>query len=581
MTHLQGTRSVNIVRALYSNAEANPQQTAIIIAAGRDKQGQRQYDHFSFEALVQQANQLARGFHEIGITRGERTVLMVKPSFEFFSLMFAMLKSGIVPVLIDPGMGLSHLKTCLAEAEPTAFIGIPKAHAARLALGWAKDSLKTHVTVGPKLGWGGHSLDQVLAMGQNNPIDGVADTQADEVAALLFTSGSTGVPKGVIYQHRNFQAQIDRLRERFQIQPGEIDLATFPPFALFDPALGMTSIIPEMDPTRPAEVNPESIFDAIERFQVTHMFGSPALLNRISRAGVEQERYFPSLKRVLSAGAPVPYQTLERMQKMLPPEAQIYTPYGATECLPVSVTSGQQILEQTQFQTAQGLGICIGEPVPGVQVEIIPINDEAISDWDSVTPLPEGEWGEIVVAGENVTSAYFNRPESTALAKIQDGDQVRHRMGDLGYFDDQGRLWFCGRKAHRVITEQQTFFTVPCEAIFNTHPDVYRTALVGAKSGGKTVPVICIELESEAQLPPDQVRLDLLELAARYPHTQPIRIFLIHPALPVDIRHNSKIFREKLAVWATEQLAKRQQAIQNPLTNISRQIFKRLKGRSS
>ena len=154
-------------------------------------------------------------------------------------------------------------------------------------------------------------------------------------------------------------------------------------------------------------------------------------------------------------------------------------------------------------------------------------------------------------SGPNVTSAYFNRPASTALGKIRDADgSVRHRMGDLGYFDAEGRIWFCGRKAHRVITQHETLYTIPCEAIFNTHPDVYRCGLVGVERQGQMLPVVCVELEQTATRHRDQIKLDLLELAARHPHTRRIRHFLFHPALPVDIRHNSKIFREKLAIWA-------------------------------
>ncbi len=546
----------NIASALYASYKTQPQATAIILAQKPDRKGRLSYTHYSFETLVKETEVLAAGLKNKGIVRGMRTVLMVPPSLEFFALMFAMLKSGIVPVLIDPGMGLDNLKTCLQEAQPEAFVGVTKAHLARKILGWGKDTVKINVTLGPKLFWGGSTLNELRRFGQKSPLTGVADTRPEELAAILFTSGSTGVPKGVVYQHLQFLAQIERIRETYQVQPGEVDLATFPPFALFDPALGMTSVIPWMDPTKPALVNPEYIFDAIERFQVTHMFGSPALLNRISRAGQAKQIHLPSLRRVLSAGAPVPWQTLERMQSLLTAEAQIYTPYGATECLPVASISSREILSETQLLTREGKGVCIGKAVNGVEVVIIPITDTPIAEWDDSLVLPVGELGEIVVKGDNVTTAYFNRQASTDLAKIADSDGgVRHRMGDLGYIDAQGRIWFCGRKSHRVITAQETLFTIPCEAIFNTHPDVYRTGLVGVGEPGQIQPVVCVELEKNPGQSPNQIILDLQDLAQKYPHTRAIRHFLIHPALPVDIRHNSKIFREKLVPWATEKLA--------------------------
>jgi olefin beta-lactone synthetase len=549
--------TANIANDLYASYHLQPEATAIILAQRPNRKGEINYLKYSFSELVSQSEIIAAGLERAGIQRGMRTVLMVPPSLEFFSLMFALLKSGIVPVLIDPGMGLKNLKTCLAEAQPEAFIGVSKAHLARKILGWAQDSIKICVTLGPKLGWEGVTLKQIRKWGSAKPHKGIAKTAPEDLAAILFTSGSTGVPKGVVYQHKQFLAQIERIRETYGVQPGEVDLATFPPFALFDPALGMTSVIPWMDPTKPALVNPKFIFDAIERFQVTHMFGSPALLNRISRYGQEHQIHLPSLRRVLSAGAPVPWQTLERMQKLLSREAEIYTPYGATECLPVASIGSREILNETQELTQKGLGVCIGKPVQGVEVVIIPICDEPLTDWSQIVPMPVGELGEIVVKGDNVTTAYFNRSASTELAKIADIDgSIRHRMGDLGYVDTHGRIWFCGRKTHRVQTPNGTLYTIPCEAIFNNHPDVYRTGLVGVGNIGKAMPVVCVELEKNSNKSQAQIILELQQLAQTHEHTKTIHHFLIHPALPVDIRHNSKIFREKLAVWASEELAK-------------------------
>jgi acyl-CoA synthetase (AMP-forming)/AMP-acid ligase II len=189
---------------------------------------------------------------------------MVRPTPEFFLLMFALFKAGAVPVLVDPGIDKRALRQCLDEAKPEAFIGIPLANIARTLLGWAR-SARVRITTGARAWLADATLAEVEKTGaQAGPQ--LADTQPDEIAAILFTSGSTGVPKGVVYRHRHFVAQIAMLRDAFGIAAGGVDLPTFPPFALFDPALGLTSIIPDMDPTRPANADPEKLHAAIARF---------------------------------------------------------------------------------------------------------------------------------------------------------------------------------------------------------------------------------------------------------------------------------------------------------------------------
>jgi acyl-CoA synthetase (AMP-forming)/AMP-acid ligase II len=443
----------------------------------------------------------------------------------------------------------------LAEAEPEAFIGIPKAHAARVLLGWARATLKIKVTVGARALCGGVTLNQVRDLGAVQAPAPAVEPGPNETAAILFTSGSTGPSKGVVYTHEYFAAQVEHIRQLYGIQPGEIDLPTFPLFALFGPALGMTAIIPDMDPTQPAQVDPARIVEAIENFGVTNMFGSPAVIRRVGRYGERSQLKLPTLRRVISAGAPVPAKELQRFCRLLAPGAQVFTPYGATECLPVSSIGSDEILGETRRQTDLGRGVCVGLPVPGLIVKIIRISDAPIPAWDKALEAEPGEVGEITVKGPHVTRVYFNRQEATALAKIMDspGGGFYHRMGDLGYLDAEGRIWFCGRKSHRVVTRQGPFFTIPCEAIFNTHPSVFRSALVGVKRGNETEPVICVELEPEARGNIELLIADLRDLAAKHPHTRPIQRFLVHPRFPVDIRHNAKIFREKLAAWASRQ----------------------------
>ncbi|MEP6907243.1 MAG: AMP-binding protein, partial [Pseudoxanthomonas sp.] len=295
------TGTCNIAATLPRLARERPDQVAIRCPGSRGNDGFARYDiALTYAELDARSDAIAAGLVQYGIVRGTRTVVMVRPSPEFFLLMFALFKLGAVPVLVDPGIDRRALKQCLDESQPQAFIGIPLAHAARVVLRWAQLA-RVRITTGRRAWLADATLAQVEAAGMNAGAE-LADTGPDEIAAILFTSGSTGVPKGVVYRHRHFVAQIDMLRTAFGIQAGGIDLPTFPPFALFDPALGLTSIIPDMDPTRPAQADPKKLLNAIERFGVTQLFGSPALVEVLAHHGVR----LPTIERVTSAGAPVP-----------------------------------------------------------------------------------------------------------------------------------------------------------------------------------------------------------------------------------------------------------------------------------
>ncbi len=549
---------VNIAAHLPAAARQRPYALAVAYPEGRNRRGRVCYSHMTYRQLDEESDVIARGLVDLGIGRGVRTVLMVKPSLEFFALTFALFKVGAVMIGVDPGMGIRNLGKCLREAEPEAFIGIRAAHVARRLLGWGRRTIRTKILVGPSRGLptGAIRLDAVRRRGAALPEIQIAATTSDDVAAILFTSGSTGVPKGAVYTHAIFEAQVNELRTTYNIEPGEVDLTTFPLFALFAPALGMTAIVPEMDFTRPAHVDPRKIAEAIENFGVTNLFGSPALLNRVARWGEPRGVKFPSLRRVISAGAPMPASILEQFTSLLPADVQVFTPYGATESLPVASIGSNEVLSETRLLTDRGKGICVGRAVGGISIHIIRISDDAIAQWSDDLLVPPGEIGEIVVRGPVVTSEYYGRRQSTRMAKIASTDGgVYHRMGDVGYLDEQNRLWFCGRKSHRVRTPDATLFTIPAEAIFNTHPAVFRSALVSLQDETKAVePGLCVQLEAEA-MDKNQatIRRELLEIGANFSHTKAIQKIFFHKDFPVDRRHNAKIDREALATWAARQ----------------------------
>jgi acyl-CoA synthetase (AMP-forming)/AMP-acid ligase II len=474
-------------------------------------------------------------------------MLMVRPSLDFISLTFALFQLGAVVILIDPGMGYKNLLRCIGAVKPAVLIAIPPVQLVARLFRKPFQTVRRRICIGPSLGG---LLGAKLAAEADTAFTAVS-TSKDELAAIIFTTGSTGPPKGVQYTHGIFFHQLQLIRDYYGIGPGDIDQPGFPLFGLFAAALGAAAVIPDMDPTRPAKVDPAKFIRSIQDWQVTYSFGSPAIWNVVSRYCLEQNITLP-VRKILMAGAPVPGELIERVQRIMPPDGTVYTPYGATESLPSASITGQEILSETWPQTRLGKGTCVGRPLPGMTIAIVKPVDGPLADWREAELLPPESIGEIAVKGPVVTRAYDQNERETELAKVPDSSGFWHRMGDMGCLDQQGRLWFCGRKAHRVLTADGPLYSVCCEAIFNEHPQVFRSALVGLGQPGAQQPVIVVELHEKTA---DERLLfsELRQLALANPLTAKIDNFLIHPAFPVDIRHNAKIFREKLAVWAADE----------------------------
>lgn len=549
------TAALNVGRRLTQMAARMPDAAAVVVPGRRDRSGARQYQRYTFRQLDDDSDHLARALVSMGARRDSRLVLMVRPSFDFVSLVFALFKSGAVSVLIDPGMGRQHVLNCLDQVRPDGFIAISPVQAVRTLLGKRYAQARLNVTVGRRWFWGGPTIDQLR---RGRSAAELPETSADDSAAIIFTSGSTGPPKGVLYSHGNFSAQVDSIRDQYGIEPGGIDLACFPLFGLFNCAMGITTVIPDMNASRPASVNPANIVEAVRDCGVTQSFASPAVWNRVSAYCVEKGITLASLRRVFSAGAPVSPEILERTCRSLATPSEMHTPYGATEALPVATIAASEVLADTRIATARGAGTCVGRRYANVEWKVIRIADGPIATLHEAQELPDGEIGELIVSAPQVTRLYVTSEEATRLAKIGDGRRFWHRMGDVGYFDAEGRFWYCGRMSQRVVTAQGTLFTDPCEGIFNAHPRVQRSALVGVGPRGQQTPAIVIELRKECCSQPKlnerELRRELRALAQAHEATRTIEHILFAKDFPVDVRHNSKINREQLARWAAPHL---------------------------
>jgi acyl-CoA synthetase (AMP-forming)/AMP-acid ligase II len=525
-------------------AAARPDAPAIKIPRGRTRGGDIDYVAFTYAELSAEVLAWTDRLAARGVRRGDRTLLAVRPGLPLIACAFALFRLGAVPVVIDPGMGWRSFLECVARSRPRALVGIP---AARLLSRVFRRSFQSVAVRVPA----DSSLTASLTRDRGGTVPpshrAPASSGAGELAAILFTSGSTGSPKGVCYEHGMFEAQVNLLRDSFSIEPGEIDMPMLPIFALFNPALGMTTVVPEIDPRRPAAADPAKIVRAILQENVTNSFGSPTLWRIVSDHCGARGVALPSLRRVLCAGAPVPAALWTGARGFLP-NGRLHSPYGATEALPVSSIDEDRVRSLAGPQ--EGAGAPVGVPLPGIAVRIVATSDAPIATLADAKALGPGEIGEIIVSGPVVTTEYDALPEATALAKIRDNGTVWHRMGDCGFLDSAGLLWFCGRKAERVETEHGTMHTEPCERVFRPHPRATRCALIGLGRPGAQEPALVVEATVKTSRERSALAGELRALGLKSPRTASIRRFYFHPDFPVDVRHNAKIHRLALARWA-------------------------------
>ncbi len=549
--------AANVADILRATAKLFPHTPAVAEAPRRRRIDRQAYRQIDFRELDRRATIYAGQLQRDGVPPGTRLALMVRPGIDFVALFFALLRSGAVTILIDPGMSRRNLVRCLAAAVPAGIVGIPRAHAARWIFRRHFPDCRWNYVVGG----GFPGARRIVSRADPTPPFERAPIDLESPAAIIFTTGSTGPPKGVLYRHRTFVRQAIDVSRYFGLPAGGADISGFPLFALFNAAMGVTTVFPRMDFTRPAAVDPRNFVAAVQAWSATQSFGSPALWNTVAEYCERKHLRLPTIRHVLSAGAPVPIRTLERIQALIADDGQVHTPYGATEALPVACITAREVLRDTAARTRDGGGACVGRRFPDIRWQVIRIADHPLPRWEEDCQLlPPGEIGELIVSGPVVTDRYVTRTEANALHKIADGDRVWHRMGDVGYLDEDERFWFCGRKSHRVTTATEVMYTIPCEAIFNQHPAVYRSALVGVGPPPQR-PAVVVEPHRAAYPHSRGARAQLLDqlqaLARSHPLTRSIQDILIRRRLPVDIRHNSKIFREQLAIWAANRLTRR------------------------
>ena len=542
-------RGSGLYRALHVAAAAMPWVPAVTKVSFPSWGGRPKYDVIDFAALIYRINAYEHGLAAIGLRAGDRVIMLVTPGADFLALSYAVMGRGGVPVFIDPGMGIDAVVACMHEAQPSGFIGVPKAHLLRLKASDLFRSLRFCIVAGRLPVFGAMRLCELLKPAVSPPVP--ISRLAEDAALVAFTSGATGRPKGVIFTNRMLTQQLAVFRDKFGFRSGEQDLSLLPIFSLYTSALGVGSIFPPLNPSRPLSLVPKQIIRVMRDLGNQTSFGSPTLWAKLAHYCQQTGMSLPQLRRVFVAGTSVSPETLDLLRAVCP-QAESFTPYGATEALPVTLAAAVDLRQDPMVSALSGeQGTPVGRAIECVQLRIVQTLTEPTDGL--LVDCPERVIGEILVSGETVSREYLSRPEATAASKVYEGGCVWHRMGDMGYLDGSGQLYFCGRRIHMVVTPERVFHSVPVENVFNRHPEVSRTALIGVDG----VSAVVVEPRSRLLDLAARHRLagELRTLGAADLVTSPIKRFYFHPSFPVDARHNAKIFRDRLSVWAATQMA--------------------------
>ena len=508
----------------------------------------------TFSELDADVNRVAAGLADLGVEKGDRVALLVPPGIDVAICVYACWRVGAVVVVADAGLGVRGLTRALTSANPVYVIAIPRALAAARTLRWPGIRISSEPMPRARRRILGvtATLDDVRQRGEGRPVP-PPPAPCDQ-AAIGFTSGATGPAKGVTYRHHQMQAQRDALVDLFDIGPDDRLVAAFGPFALYGPAMGIPSVVPDMEVTSPGSLTADALAAAVRSVDATLVFASPAALRNVVATATEMSTEaadsMKDVRLLMSAGAPVPAAILRSVSDLLP-AAEAHTPYGMTEVLPVADISLAGIEE-----AGSGDGVCVGYPLRSVEIVIDPLA-AAIDGFSGAEPAnarltdDPNVVGEVCIRAPHMRDGYDKLWMTEHAASQPEG---WHRSGDVGHLDEQGRLWIEGRMGHIVTTPDGPVTPIGIEHAVEDAPHVEHAAVVGVGPVGAQE-VVVVAVPSAGTTRPGLADEALSDIVRAQASEIDIAAVLVAPRLPVDKRHNSKINRTRIARWADRVLA--------------------------
>lgn len=539
---------------LSAAALADPKAPAIVETQSNWLGQLRGARQATFAELEADSSRIAAGLRALGVPAGARMALLVEPGFDQVSLLFALWKAGATPILLDPCMARRRQMRTLASLEPDGVVAGPALQALRELMRSRFRQARFNVTVGRRWFWEGVSLDD-LRCRPDEPYEGPWP-KPDDPAAILWSVQSRP-PKGVLYSHENLDALAEALYAAQDLRPGSRVMSIFPWLGALECARGATAVIAPLELGRGDLADPAAIAEAIQGAKVTHLAAGASLWNRLAQHCQQHRKRLTSVSHGLVFGLPCEEGTLEAARSAIHARGQIRAAYGSVELPIASTIPAVEAMEEARIASRAGAGLCFGRRVPGAEWKVIRVVEGPIRRLGEADQLQPGEIGELIVIGPAVAVHAVTRSQAGNWSKIRSGAGTWRRTGDAGYLDTQGRFWYCGRVADRVLTPRGPLYPLPCEAIFQQHPDVRQAVLVGFGPAGQQQPAMVL-VPWKSRWPRTSAAMENLLAEARrlgqaHALTAPIRDFLVYPPSDDLYPDASSGARETTVAWAQRQ----------------------------